>query len=449
MKIRELNIEESKGFFGRKVGDPYVHTNGITAEFTQITPFPIPKQGEYSSAEERDQYIANLEKKVLRDKIQWVNQPRNNLAFAIAQLQTSDGDAVYWGRYINTTQGVLTGKWPNKEIPSGWKLNTKTAQKLEVGYDPQTLVGVGTSFVNMQQALTTIKSKAGSVAGGDVLVEALTALSQGKLPIFRGMAQQDTAIRDYFGEILTPVALAAGIIGGDAELARREILKQPWAKCKVRWPMSKTHNLIDSVFQNSQGIDLNISSKGAAGAKASAKNIHDAIERAKITSPELIKSYKNTVTVITLIHQETAIQSPLTLGTTFGIIDSRTGQECINMINVGTKKLPAKYAKLVSNYAADTTNPNYNAGLHLLSSIAKHVADRINAMPKMSAGMQAFMNQSSMVQIYLDMKVKGDDAVVTGFRSVYPPNFEGTMVIDAGKSYFATAKPSKFAFGFK
>jgi hypothetical protein len=47
------------------------------------------------------------------------------------------------------------------------------------------------------------------------------------------------------------------------------------------------------------------------------------------------------------------------------------------------------------------------------------------------------------------MKVQGQDAVVTGFRSVYPPNFEGTMFIDAGKSYYATMKPSKFAFGFK
>jgi hypothetical protein len=37
--------------------------------------------------EERDQYIKNLEKKVLRDKIQWVNQPRNNLAFAIANYR--------------------------------------------------------------------------------------------------------------------------------------------------------------------------------------------------------------------------------------------------------------------------------------------------------------------------------------------------------------------------
>jgi len=449
MRISELYLIEAKGFFGRKAGDPYVHTNGITAEFKQITPFPAPKQGEYSSAEERDQNIANLEKKVLRDKIHWVNQPRNNLAFAIAQLQTSDGDAVYWGRYINTTQGVLTGKWDNKEIPAGWKLNTASSQKLATGYDPQTLVGVGTSFASIDQALITIKNKIKGVEHQKQLVQALDALRQGQLPTFKGMASQMPALRDYFGEIITPVALASGAIGGDAELARKDVLKTTWEKCKVRWPMSKTHNLVDSVFQSARGVDLSISSKGGAGAKASAKNIYDAIEKARTTSPELVKTYKQVVSMINIINTLSAVDAPLELGVTFGIINVQAAVDCRNMINVGTNKLPSKYAKVCSNYAADTTNRNYNAGLHLLSSVAKHVADRLNRIPKMSEGIQAFMNQSSMVQIYLDMKVRGQDAVVTGFRSVYPPNFEGTMVIDAGKSYYATQKPSKFAFGFK
>jgi len=449
MKISELALQEAKGFFGRRPGDPYVHTDGITAEFKQVTPFPPSKQGTYSSAEERDQNIANIEKKVLKDKIQWVNNPGNNKAFAVAQLQTSDGDAVYWGRYINTTQGVLTGKWANNEIPTGWKLNTATSQKLATGYDPQTLVGVGTSFPNIDQALLTIKTKLKNVEHEKQLSEALAAIRQGQLPVFRGMASQMPALRDYFGEILTPVALASGAIGGDAELARKDVLGSPYAKCKVRWPMSKTHNLVDSVFQSAKGADLGISSKGGAGAKASAKNIYDAIEKARTTSPELIKTYSKVVSMINIINSMSAIDAPLELGVAFGIIDARTGQDCRNMINVGTNKLPSRYAKLCSNYAADTTNKNYNAGLHLLSSIAKYVADRLNAMPKMSKGMQAFMNQSSIVQIYLDMKVKGQDAVVTGFRSVYPPNFEGTMLIDAGKSYYATMKPSKFAFGFK
>jgi hypothetical protein len=213
--------------------------------------------------------------------------------------------------------------------------------------------------------------------------------------------------------------------------------------------MSKTHNLVDSVFQSARGTDLNISSKGGAGAKASAKNIYDAIEKARTTSPELVKTYKQVVSMINIINTLSAVDAPLELGVTFGIINVQAAVDCRNMINVGTNKLPSKYAKVCSNYAADTTNRNYNAGLHLLSSVAKHVADRLNHIPKMSEGIQAFMNQSSMVQIYLDMKVRGQDAVVTGFRSVYPPNFEGTMVIDAGKSYYATQKPSKFAFGFK
>jgi hypothetical protein len=449
MKISELDLQEAKGFFGRKPGDPYVHTSGITAEFKDIVAVPAPKQGVFASAEQRDAWIKNFETKVLKDKIQWVNQPRNNLAIAIATLQTSDGDQIVWGRYINTTQGVLTGKWDNKEIPVGWKLNTASAQKLSVGYDPQTLVAVGTSFANIDQAILTIKGKIKGVEYQKQLTQALDALRQGQLPVFKDMASQMPALRDYFGEIVTPVALASGAIGGDAELARKEILKTPWAKCKVRWPMSKTHNLVDSVFQSARGIDLGISSKGGAGAKASAKNIYDAIEKARNTSPQLVKTYKQVVSMINIINTLSAVDAPLELGVTFGIIDARAAVDCRNMINVGTNKLPSKYAKICSNYAADTTNKNYNAGLHLLSSVAKHVADRLNRMPKMSEGIQAFMNQASIVQIYLDMKVKGQDAVVTGFRSVYPPNFEGTMIIDAGKSYYATQKPSKFAFGFK
>jgi hypothetical protein len=449
MKISELNLVEAKGFFGRRPGDPYVHTDGITAEFKQVTPFPPPKQGAYASAEERDQHIANLEKKVLRDKILWVNNPGNNKAFAVAQLQTSDGDAVYWGRYINTTQGVLTGKWANNEIPTGWKLNTATSKKLATGYDPQTLVGVGTSFPNIDQALLTIKTKLKNVEHEKQLSEALAAVRQGQLPVFRGMAAQMPALRDYFGEILTPVALASGVIGGDADLARKDVLGSPYAKCKVRWPMSKTHNLVDSVFQSAKGADLGISSKGGAGAKASAKNIYDAIEKARTTNPQLIKTYKKVVNAINIINTLTALDAPLELGQAFGIIDPRTAVDCRNMINTGVNRLPAKYAKLCSNFSPELTNKNYNAGLHLLSSIAKHVANRLNAIPNMSEGIKAFMNQSSIVQIYLDMKVQGQDAVVTGFRSIYPPNFEGTMIIDAGKSYYATMKPSKFAFGFK
>ena len=449
MKISEIELQEAKGFFGRRPGDPYVHTDGITAEFKQVTPFPTPGQGAYSSVEERDQYIANLEKKVLHDKILWVNNPGNNKAFAVAQLQTSDGDAVYWGRYINTTQGVLTGKWANNEIPPGWKLNTATSQKLATGYDPQTLVGVGTSFPNIDQALITIKGKLANVQHEQQLTQALDAVRQGQLPVFSGMASQMPALRDYFGEILTPVALASGVIGGDADLARKDVLGSPYAKCKVRWPMSKTHNLVDSVFQSAKGVDLGISSKGGNGAKASAKNIYDAIEKARTTNPQLIKTYKKVVNAINIINTLTALDAPLELGVAFGIIDPRTSVDCRNMINTGVNKLPAKYAKLCSNFSPELTNKNYNAGLHLLSSIAKHVANRLNAIPNMSEGIKAFMNQSSIVQIYLDMKVQGQDAVVTGFRSIYPPNFEGTMVIDAGKSYYATMKPSKFAFGFK
>lgn len=447
MRFYEL-VKESRGIFGRKLGDPFIHTDGTTADFVQVMVFPNPSQGKFEDAAQRDSVIAELETQ-LKTKIQWANQAKNNLSFAIAELKTSDGDIILWGRYLNTSTGILAGKWKNNEIPQGWKLNTATAQKLNVGYDPQTLVGENILFPNIDAALTHILARAKNVENGDILVEALQNLRAGQLPVFKGMAQQMPAIRDYLGEIITPIALAAGLIGDDAEVARTDLLQQPWAACRVRWPQSKNHNLVDSIFVNSKGFELAISSKGGSGAKASVKNISDAIERARVNSPELVATYKNTVRYVTILNDNSAQTGPLLLAVEFGIINQKTATDCLTMIKQGTKELPPQYAKLTQNYMADTTNQNYMAGLHLLASIAKLVAAKLNSLPDMSAGLQAFMNQASMVQIHLGMRTKGDDAIITGFKSVYPPRFAGTMVIDASKTYYATSKPDKMSFGFK
>ena len=44
---------------------------------------------------------------------------------------------------------------------------------------------------------------------------------------------------------------------------------------------------------------------------------------------------------------------------------------------------------------------------------------------------------------------QGDDARVTGWEAVYPPNFQGTVEIDGSKNYYSSRIGGKFAFGFK
>ena len=47
------------------------------------------------------------------------------------------------------------------------------------------------------------------------------------------------------------------------------------------------------------------------------------------------------------------------------------------------------------------------------------------------------------------MGKRGNDAVLNGFEAVYPPNFEGKILMDGGKNYYSGRIGGKMAFGFK
>ena len=86
----------------------------------------------------------------------------------------------------------------------------------------------------------------------------------------------------------------------------------------------------------------------------------------------------------------------------------------------------------------------------MLALLAKKVTRAINdSGPEFGQGCVAFLNQSSIVQLYCKMGKQGDDARVTGWEAVYPPNFQGTVEIDGSKNYYSSRIGGKFAFGFK
>ena len=78
-----------------------------------------------------------------------------------------------------------------------------------------------------------------------------------------------------------PVALMSDMVGGQAEDARRDLLRGiPWANCSIFWPMAMNAHLLTVTLLHRDGTRVGISSKGGKGAKASVKNIQDAIEKA-------------------------------------------------------------------------------------------------------------------------------------------------------------------------
>ena len=449
-------LTEAKGLFGRIPGDKFVHTDGREAEFQRIDFYPDPDQAQFESPEQRDETIKNYETEI-QTKIEWVNRPTSaSLAFAVAVLNNREGGVILWGRYLQKTKHDMLGTWSNKEVPTGWELATKGAKKLQAGYDPQNLIKTENVFMTTAQVIDTVGKNAPTEVASiftDVLYGLATGQPRTKFP---GMADQMEALRDYFGEIMQPLALEGGVIKGQAEDARRVLADgADWSSCKMMWPMSMNAALCDSFLIAPNGQEIGISSKGGAGAKASAKNLHDAYLKAeKEGNTELIESAKYAITIVKVIAENTAKDGPIELGKLLKIpgVDDQLSAEVTNYINTGKRDfdgISQASANLLSGFKVNNDVKGFNTGYAIMAAVAKTVAKEINKNPEFTKGALALLNQSSIIQVYTSMVKQGDDAVLKDFRAVYPPNFEGQILVDGGKNYYSSRIQGKLAFGFK
>lgn len=448
-------LTEAKGLFGRLPGDKFVHTDGREAEFQRIDFYPDPDQAQFESPEQRDLAIKQYEDNV-KTKIDWINSPTNSsLGFAIAVLNNREGGVMLWGRYLQKTKHDMLGMWTNKEVPAGWSLATKGAKKLQAGYDPQNLIKTENVFMTTAQVIDTVGKNAPKEVA-PILTDVLYGLATGQPRTkFPNMADQMEALRDYFGEIMQPLALEGGLIKGQAEDARRVLADSAdWSSCKMMWPMSMNAALCDSFLIAPNGQEIGISSKGGAGAKASAKNLHDAYLKAeKEGNTELIESAKYAITVVKVIAENSAKDGPIELGKLLKIpgVDDQLSAEVTNYINTGKRDfegISQASANLLSGFKVNNDVKGFNTGYAIMAAVAKTVAKEINKNPEFTKGALALLNQSSIIQVYTSMVKQGEDAVLKDFRAVYPPNFEGQIKVDGGKNYYSSRIQGKLAFSF-
>jgi hypothetical protein len=454
MRLQHILLE-AKGIFGRLAGDKFVNATGQEAEFIRVDSYPEPNTAQFDNPEQRDETLAQYEQD-MHSKIVWTNSPNaGSLAFAVAVLDNMDGGVILWGRYLQKTKHDMMSVWSNKDIPTGWSLATKGAIKMQVGYDPQNLIKTENVFMTAAQVIDTVGKNAPPEVA-PVLTDILYGLATGQpRTVFKGMANHMEALRDYFGEIMQPVALEGGVILGQAEEARKVLAGgAEWSQCKMMWPMSMNAALCDSFLIAPNGQEIGISSKGGAGAKASAKNLHDAYLKAeKDGNTELIETAKYCITVVKVIAEQTAKAGPITLGKMLQIpgVDETLGAEIDNYINTGKRDFegvsPTARA-LLGNFKVNNEVKGFNTGYAIMAAVAKTVAKAINKNPEFATGAIALLNQSSIIQIYTSMVKKGDDAVLKDFRAVYPPNFEGHILVDGGKSYYSSRIGGKLAFSF-
>jgi|TARA_R110000823_G_scaffold222818_2_gene351113 hypothetical protein len=452
-------LPESKGLFGRNSGDMFTHHDGREYSIVQVVAFPDAQTGQFETPEERDAAIKAFQAEHDNAPIEWVNRPAANLkSFGIAQLDDQDGKHVFWGKYMQAVGTDLMGSWANKQVPPGWALQTKGAQKFASGYDPQNLIKTEQEFAGVDSIINTVIANSDNQVK-DVFKTALQNLAQGRGNVsFPGMYDQQAAIRDYFGEIMQPVALMGGVVGGQAEDARQALADgAEWRDCKVVWPMSMNAALCDSFMIAPNGERIGISSKGGAGAAASAKNLADAVIKAEKTTPDLVEEGGvafQAAEIVRTIAAENQYYGPVALGKQLGVtgVDDVLYKEIRSYIDSGKADLndmSEQANKLIEPFAVRLETKGFNAGYALLSAASKTVAKVVNSNLEFSKGAIALLNQSSVVQIYTNIGKSGEDVVLKDFRAVYPPNFQGKVMLEGGKNYYSSRVGGKMAFNIK
>ena len=452
-------MEKSRGLLYRDTGDSFFQgsKDNPTAEivFDKVDYFPS-MPGAYADYDEMSQVGADLFKQY--PAIAWSNKPTQaSKAFAILTFNgPAAGQQTYFGRFFNEIKPDMAGFWKNSELPGGWQLNK--AASLKGAYyklKPADLFPTNSTFDTPADTVAAMGTRPGTtpdqMASIDKIRPGMDQLLAGQLPKFENMGDMVTAVRDDLGETIGPIALIQGMnMGVGAEAARKDILGKDgsYGGSKINFPADKNNGLVDSYLLHPSGIEIGISSKGEKGASASVKNISDGVETARQKGQdELLTKYADQVEVIERVGHLSSLDFPIVYGVEQGIIDKATGEEIKQMIKTNAIPTNPAILDLMSTYNPKQ-NPRYNTGYHALAALARRVSKNINQDPKFGEACLKFLNSSPIIQLHLNGSEKGSNYTVTGFTSKYPPDFKGTVGLDASKVYSATGTIGRVSFSY-
>jgi hypothetical protein len=453
-------VEASRGLLYRTPGDEFfqgsLENPTAVMSFEKAEYYPA-EPGRIENPEQFDQAVAQAEQ--MFPGIVWTNRQPKIGGFAVLTFTgPAKGQTSYYGRFFSEIKADMAGQWKNDAIPGGWQL--KKASSLKGSYfklKPSDLFPPNSTFdspgdiLKAMQANTKVQNL---IPGMEMLVDNL------QLPVFVGTKSMETAVRDDLGETIGPIALVQGMVtSSGAEAARKDILgaKGTWAGSKINFPASKINGLVDSYIYTTEGIEVGLSSKGDQGATASIKNVADGIKIAQAqNNNKLLKKYQDQIKVINDVSSSSAKEFPLIQGLARNYITESQAQLIVEMMKSGVKnldqvKISAEDRQTFEDFMKDidpTNNPRYNVGFHILASLARRVVSDINKDPKFGEACLTFLNISPIIQLHMQTKTTGEDVAVTGFTSKYPPNFNGTVALDASKVYYATGVNGRCTFAY-
>ena len=450
--MRELInlITESVGLANRKPGESFINSKGDLLIFVGLNFYP--DSGKFNDHRDLQAQIDDIEKRT-GTKIEFTNQTNAKmLAFGVVQFKDPNGGTRLFGRYFASINQIFTANfWPNSGIPDGFKYNRASATKMASGLMPQDIL-TNMEDQTPESILEQVSVKFGTthpltkltkkIVAGQSLPLAIDVSSDPELS-FEGF-------RDYFCEILQPIAILRGTTEGNAEEAISTFFgKKGTSGVTITFSSGKNAGLFDSLLVAPDGKQIKVSTKGNLGAQASVGNLIDAVNDLEITgNVELRNMYSNVIDIIKIVKSKGYIDGPLTLAEQYGIISGKEADIVRSMKTAKSYELTPTLQELYDKRAAgaDLTRlvPFYN----MLAAVAYAVADYINENTNFSDAATDILNHSALIQVYTTAseKTATNEYVLQRFRSMYPSKLIAGVQFSPYKNYFSSGNKGNFTF---
>ena len=442
-------LMESTGLANRKPGDRFKNENGDILVFQSLDFYP--EQGGKLEEPELNKLIQDLGSDV---RWQITKKPKSG-GVAIATFDSEAGPV----KYGFVLKQIYPSKTENKikNEFDGYKYDSKAAVKEQSGLSPTDLLS---NLDNLSAKDIISQLDSNPTLAPELKELARIVASGGPYPIRVKKPEgiSFTGIRDYFCEILQPMALQTGQFKGNAGEAAVRFMGGSFDDTVITFPTAKNNGLADSYLTKSDGKYVKISSKGGSGgAPASIKNLLDAFKELE-SSPsgqKLAAQYADTISLITELQKAGQNYAPLYLGQKYGIIDRDEAeivnklrrQQPVNLKEIDNMDFLTPNLKELAKTRKAKNMESVDLYYHLLSCIAYKAADKVNDSDFGEAA-STILNNGALIQVYSDksLKEQGDELVLSEFVTTYPGESVQGVFFDAAKTYYSTGINGNFTF---
>jgi hypothetical protein len=449
----QLPLIEGVGLTNRKPGEKFKNSVGDIVTFQGVEFYPE------SGAVETPSDLVGLKVDAV-DKtgrnVHWVNQPTGSTrAFMISTFTGEDNKPYYLGKWVKEINpNKALNNFAHSDIPGEFKFQSKAGQKENSGLKPSEWL---TQFQDNtpQTILDQCIAKFGE---GSDEANALSTFISGNIPVEVAKGNMNaTAFRDYFAEVLQPIALVMGkkVSGNAAEASN--IFFGPgdgYSDCTISFNNNTIGGLYDSLLVNPEGKQIKLSSKGKDGANASVVNLIKSVRELEQApaGTKLKQTYAEEIELLETILKRGHFGAPLDIAEKYKLINSTEAEQVMNLKNLGpnddiigtgtlSKRLEGMYQ---ARKARDMSR--IIPIEHMIAAIAYKVADYVNKHTRFGEAASTILNNSALVQMYTDTSDSKDSITITKLNAVYPSQTVTGVLLDASKAYMSTQGKGNFTF---